>query len=92
MQNSYIAYYRPGPKWLTGKPLKDQPLKSHANYLLALHERGKLIMAGSFTDGSGGLVIFTGDQISEVEDMVADDPAVTGGILVASVKKWSRIV
>lgn len=72
--------------------MKDQSLKSHVDYLLALHERGKLIMAGSLTDESGGLVIFTGDQISEVEDMVADDPAVTGGILVASVKKWSRIV
>ncbi len=92
MQNSYIVYYRPGPKWVAGKPSKDQSLKSHFDYLLALHERGKLIMGGPFADEPGGLVIFTGDQISEVEDMVADDPAVTGGILVASVKKWSRIV
>ncbi len=92
MPNSYIAHYRPGPKWLTGQPLKDQPLKSHVDYLLALHEGGKLLMGGPFADGSGGLVIFTGDNISEVEDLIANDPAVTDGILVASVKKWSRIV
>ncbi len=43
---SFVAHYTPGPNWLKGKPLKDQPLKAHVDYLLALHDRGKLIMAG----------------------------------------------
>lgn len=92
MTNSYIAYYTPGPKWLKGKPLKDQPLQSHVEYLVGLHRTGRVIMGGPFGDGSGGLVIFTADDIVDVNEAVSCDPAVAEGVLVASVKHWTRIV
>lgn len=92
MPGSCIALYEQGPNWLKGKPLKDQPLKSHLDYLLGLKESGKVLMDGPFADESGGLVVFAGDDIREVEALIANDPAVAGGILVASVKMWSRIV
>ena len=57
MTDSYAAYYEPGPNWLKGKPLNDQPLKSHVDYLVSLHEQGKLSMGGPLADGSGGLVV-----------------------------------
>ena len=89
---SFVAHYTPGPNWLKRQPLKDQPLKAHVDYLLALHDRGKLIMAGPLADGSGGLVVFAAEDIGEVEGMLSSDPAIAGGILAASVKEWSRIV
>ena len=92
MTNSYIAYYKPGPNWLEDKPLKDQPLKTHVDYLVDLHKSGRVIMGGPFGDGSGGLVVFTADDIVDVNELVSRDPAVLEGILVASVKHWSRIV
>ena len=90
--SSFVAYYEPGPKWLKGKALKEQPLKTHVDYMLALHDRGKLIMGGPLADGSGALVVFAAENIGEVEEMLSSDPAIADGILVASVKEWSRIV
>ena len=92
MTNSYIAYYKPGPNWLEGKTLKEQSLKTHVDYLIALHRNGTVIMGGPFGDGSGGLVIFAADDIIDVNEVVSRDPAVAEGILVASVKHWARIV
>lgn len=92
MTKSFVAYYEPGPKWLKGKPLKDQPLKDHVDYLLALHDRGQMIMGGPWADGPGGLVVFAAENIGEVEEMLSSDPAIARGILIASVKEWSRIV
>ena len=92
MTDSYAAYYEPGPKWLKGKPLNDQPLKSHVDYLVSLHEQGKLSMGGPLADGSGGLVIFTAENQEEVEALLSSDPAIVDGILAATVKKWARVV
>ena len=92
MTTSYIAYYQPGPNWLEGKPLRDQPLKTHVDYLIELHRNGRVIMGGPFGDGSGGLVVFAADDIVDVNDVVSRDPAIAAGILVASVKHWARIV
>ncbi len=92
MVKSFVVNYEPGPKWLQGKPLKDQPLKPHADYVLGLHNRGKLLMGGPFADGSGGLVVFAAEDMEEVEKMLSSDPAIAGGTLMASVKEWSRIV
>ncbi len=92
MVKSFVVYYEPGLNWLKGKPLKDQPLKAHLDYMLELHGRGKLIMGGSFADGSGGLVIFAAESIKEVEEILSSDPAIVSGILAATIKEWSRIV
>ena len=91
MEKSFVAYYEPGPKWLEGKPLKDQPLRGHVDYLLGMHEQGTLIMGGPLKDGSGGLVIFEAGNVGEVEEILSSDPAIVDGILVASIKEWSRI-
>ncbi len=92
MTDSYAAYYEPGPKWLKGKPLNDQPLKSHVDYLVSLHEKGKVSMGGPLADGSGGLVIFTAESQEEVESLLLSDPAIADGILAATVKKWARVI
>ena len=91
MTDSYAAYYEPGPKWLKGKPLNDQPLKSHVDYLVSLHEQGKVSMGGPLADGSGGLVIFTAENQEEVDALLSSDPAITNGILAVTVKKWARV-
>ncbi len=89
---SFAAYYEPGPSWLKGKPMKDQPLKAHVDYLLVLHDRGKVTMGGPLADGSGGLVVFAAESIEEVEEILSSDPAIVSGILAATIKEWSRIV
>ena len=37
---TYLVVYRPGPAWLTGKSVVDQPLKEHGKYNAEpLHQR-----------------------------------------------------
>ena len=91
MTNSYIAFYQPGRSWIKGSPLRDQPLEPHLEYLLALRDRGSVTAGGPFRDGSGGIVIFSADDIVEVNQLVARDPAIVDGILTANVKEWTRI-
>ncbi len=62
MVKSFVAYYEPGPNWLKGMPMKDQPLKAHVEYMVALHDRERLTMGGPFADDSGALVIFTAES------------------------------
>ena len=64
MKNSYIAFYEPGPNWIEGAPLGEQPLESHVEYLLDLLGRGSVTAGGPFTDGSGGVVVFRADDVS----------------------------
>lgn len=92
MPDSFIALWQQSPNWSKGKPPKDRPLKPHLDYLLVLKEIGKVLMGGPFADESGGLVVFAGDHIREVETMIADDLAVADVVLVASLKTWPRIV
>jgi uncharacterized protein YciI len=89
---TFIADYEPGPNWLPDRPLKDQPLKAHVDYLLRLHKDGNLLMGGPFADGSGGAVIFSATTLREVEQLLSKDPAIVDGILVASAREWLRIV
>ena len=35
-KTTYLVLYRPGPAWLTGKSVMEQPLKEHGKYMLSL--------------------------------------------------------
>lgn len=37
MNYTYLVVCRPGPAWLPGKPLSEQPLQEHGKYMLSLH-------------------------------------------------------
>jgi hypothetical protein len=50
---TYLVVYRPGPSWVAGKPLAEQPLKEHGRYMLELYGKGTLKFAGPFLDDSG---------------------------------------
>ena len=49
--------YRPGPAWLTGKSVMEQPLKEHGKYMLSLYIKGSMRLAGPLTDNAGGAVL-----------------------------------
>ncbi len=53
MQKPFAVIYKPSRAWLQGKSVSEQALKEHVEYLLGLHERGELVMCGSFSDSSG---------------------------------------
>ena len=92
MSIHFALLYRPGPNWIAGKPLSDQPLKDHLDYMLTLNSEGIVTMAGPFQNSSGGLVIGETKDIEEAKERVNRDPAIRQGTLSAEVIELKRIV
>jgi uncharacterized protein YciI len=86
---AFLVVYRPGPGWLEGKPLAEQPLLEHGRYLLDLYAQGKMKSAGPFTDDSGGAMVLQAADLQEARRLVADDPAVVKGVLVPEIRQWT---
>ena len=85
---TYLVVYRPGPAWLTGKSVMEQPLKEHGKYMLSLYIKGCMRLAGPLTDNAGGAVLLVVSDEAEAKAIVANDPAVKSGIFVYEMHPW----
>ena len=85
---AYLLIYRPGPAWIAGKPVADQPLREHGRYMLSLYVKGSMKLAGPLTDDSGGAVLLLVPNETEARDVIANDPAVKSGVLVPELDPW----
>ncbi len=90
-RTSYLVVYRPGPGWIAGRPLAEQPLKEHGRYMLSLYTRGTLKFAGPFLDDTGGAVLFEAENLEEAKAIVAGDPAVVSGVFLAELHPWKLV-
>jgi uncharacterized protein len=90
-QPSYLCIYRPGPQWLPGKPLSEQPLREHGRYMLDLYKRGVMRLAGRFADGSGGAMLFGADDDAGAQAIVAADPAVVAETFTYELRQWAFV-
>lgn len=91
MKQTFIVIYRPGSVWLTGKPISEQPLQAHAEYLFKLYQAEILRFAGLFADDSGGAALLAVDSEEEARKIASNDPAVTAGVLVYQLHPWQLI-
>jgi len=80
---TFLVIYRPGPAWLAGKSVSEQPLKEHGTYMLALYKQGWMKLAGPLKDNAGGAVVLEVADESQAKAIVAEDPAVKSGSLYA---------
>jgi len=87
----FIVLYSPGPAWLAGKPIWEQPLQAHGDYIHQLYLRGDLVMAGPFTDSTGGMAIIDVADENEAKAIVAGDPAVKENIFTAELHPWYTV-
>jgi uncharacterized protein YciI len=85
---TYLVLYRPGPAWLTGKSVMEQPLKEHGKYMLSLYIKGSMKLAGPLTDNAGGAVLLEVSGEAEAKAIVANDPAVKSGVFVCEMHPW----
>ena len=85
---TFLVIYRPGPAWLAGKSVSEQPLKEHGEYMLSLYVRGSMKLAGPLADNAGGAVVLEVADQPEAKAMVAQDPAVKSGIFVYEMHPW----
>lgn len=71
------------------------PLReAHLGLVRDLHERGVLLMAGAVGEPiEGALLVFTAEDQAVVEEFVAQDPYVKGGLVTAwQVRPWNVVV
>jgi len=85
---TYLVLYRPGPGWLTGKSVMEQPLKEHGKYMLSLYIKGSMKLAGPLTDNAGGAVLLEVSKEAEATAIVTNDPAVKSGVFVYEMHPW----
>ena len=87
----YLITYSAGPAFLSGKPLGEQPLKEHFAYMLDLHRRGVLRMAGGFGDNSGGAAFVDAANIDEARQIAEADPAVKTKVFSYQLQQWNLV-
>ncbi len=91
MASYFTVFFKPGPHWLEGKTVFEQPLDDHVEYLRDLYQQGRVIMAGPFADGSGGLTILKVNDEAEAHSLMERDPDVIKGILAPDIRAWSPL-
>ena len=72
--------------------LAQEHFPRHRERLMAFHERGLLLMVGTFADPPiGAMAVFTSREA--VEEFMADDPFVRHGVVAAPrVREWNEIL
>ena len=89
--STFAILYKPGPKWLPNKPVWEQPLREHGDYMKQLWSKGILKMGGPFEDSTGGLAVVQAKAAAEAQGIVNVDPAVTSGVFVATIHPWMTV-
>src|SRR6266849_6123173 len=85
MKNTFMMLWAPGPAWVPGKTVRNQPYwAQHAAFMDRLFENGTVVLGGPFADATGSLVIVEAENEHEVADLFASDPFVVHAIFVLS--------
>lgn len=90
MRNYVLVVLRTGPKTMAKGPERDAMFKGHFANMNRLSAEGKLALAGPFdgVDGWRGLFIFAVSDIEEAKKLVATDPVIINGEMVAEYHKY----
>jgi uncharacterized protein YciI len=81
--------YSQGKNYDLNKSIYEQDLFEHGYYMKRLLEEGKLLLAGPFTDNSGGQVILKAEDENEVKEILSHDPAIIKNIFSYELKTWN---
>ncbi len=54
-----------------------------------IEDAGKVVIAGGFMDGSGGVDILEVDTLAEAMEISKNDPLVTNDLIRQDIKAWS---
>lgn len=91
MPQFFAVFFKPGPNWLPGQSIFEQPLDEHVAHLHHLYQQGKLLMAGPLSDSNGGLTILQVIDEPEARTLIEPDPAILNQTLQADLHPWSPI-
>lgn len=64
---------------------------AHYAFVEGLKNEGRILVAGRFVDGSGGMYILSASSREEAEAIVGDDPYHKTGVRAFFMKEWQRV-
>lgn len=90
MRRYVLVVLKTGPNKIPAGPDRDEMFRGHFANMTRLSAEGKLALAGPFdgTDGWRGLFILAVSDIDEARALVATDPVVMKGEMVAEYHKF----
>ncbi|MFZ2990077.1 YciI family protein [Ideonella sp.] len=91
MRGYILVVLKTGPNRVAAGPERDEMFKGHFANMKRLSAEGKLVLAGPFdgADGWRGLFIFASTNVDEVQRLVATDPVIAKGEMVAELHPYS---
>jgi hypothetical protein len=91
MRSYVLVILKTGPTRVPNGPERDDMFKGHFANMERLSDAGKLAVAGPFgnnADGWRGLFVFAVAEIDEARALVATDPVIIKGEMIAEYHKW----
>lgn len=90
MRSYTFVLLKTGPKKMPAGPARDAMFAGHMANIQRLADEGKLLLAGPFdgVDGWRGMFIFASSSLDEVKAMVATDPVIIEGEMVAEYHRY----
>jgi ketosteroid isomerase-like protein/uncharacterized protein YciI len=88
----FVILYEPGPAWLAGKPMAEQNLAPHRDYIELLASQGRVLTGGPFIDEAGGMLVVRAGTEATAAAILSGDPGVSSGILTGNIKAYRPLV
>jgi uncharacterized protein YciI len=91
MTTYYMVFLLKGEAWTPGESPDHQKLQEqHLAHFRAMHDAGKLVIAGPFLDGQTirGICVYKVASAEEAKVLAEGDPAVKAGRLKVEVHPW----
>lgn len=75
-------------------PMKDEEKskkhrQAHLDFLQEMRDQERMFLFGRLTDGTGGLLIYQGETLEEVNKWAKEDPYVTTGARGYEIHEWA---
>ena len=64
---------------------------AHYAFVEGLKNEGRILVAGRFVDGSGGMYIFSASSREEAEEIARRDPYHEANVRTYVLKEWQRV-
>lgn len=91
MRSYVLVILRTGPTRVPAGETRNAMFAGHFANIQRLADAGKLVLAGPFDDAGGdwrGLFVFAVDSIDQARALVASDPVIRQGEMVAEYHRW----
>jgi uncharacterized protein YciI len=76
-----------------GAALRPKVRPDHLDYVRPVAERGKMLLGGAFTDGSGSLMVIDVDSEAEALEFARNDPYAKNGVFErVEVKPFRKVL